>query len=208
MRLNCRMATARALPRTALAMAPPRLMTDSIPIADLIIARQRRRHLLTSLLPVIGVNRLFNLPMHVLMRPVRPRRSTRLGAVLGNVLPVYKVPQIVPRDRPIISLAIVQLLAVYVVGTGHHHNSRRIRPQAPRAEMVATSLPPLRHPTHRLHVPITAIPRPHLPLLPFLALPNPVRRSYMRQRHVQHGLRHCHRACQQLRSVCHVMIAN
>ena len=207
-RLNCRMAIARALPQTAPAMAPPLLMTDSIPIADRITARRPRRHLLTNLLLVIGVNRLFNPRMHVLMRPVRPRQSTRLGAVLDNVLPVYKVPQIAPRDRPIISLAIALLLAVYVVGTGHHNNSRRTRLQPPRAEMVATSLPPLRHRTHLLHVPITAILRPHPPLLPPLVFLNPVRRSYTHQCHVQPGLRHCHKACQQRRSVCHVMIAN
>ena len=207
MHLNCRMAIVRPPPPTVPPTALPLLTMGSIRIVGQIIVR-RHRHLLTSPLRAIGVNRQFNPHMHVPMPPVRPHRSTPPGAVPDNVLPVYRVPQPAPLDRPTTSPAIALLLVVCAVGTGRHHNCRCTRPQALRAETVATLLPPLRLPANRPRVPITAIPRPRPHPLPSVALPNPVRRPYMHQVHVQQDLRHCHRACQPRRSACHVMIAS
>jgi hypothetical protein len=51
-------------------------MMGSIHIVDQIIV-SRRNNLLTNPPQVIGVNRLFNLHIHVPMPPARPRQSTR-----------------------------------------------------------------------------------------------------------------------------------
>ncbi len=96
-----------------------------IRIAGQIIVR-RHNHLLINPLRVIGVNRLFNPHMLVPMLPVRLRQSIPRGAVPDNALPVYRVPQTAPLDPPTTILAIMVLLVVYVVGTAHRRNSRRI----------------------------------------------------------------------------------
>lgn len=145
--------------------------------------------------------------MHVPMPPVRPRQSIRRGAVPDNALPVYRVPQMAPLDRPTTILAITVLLVVYVVGTVHRHNSRCIHPRALLAETVAISQPPFHLQANRPRDPTTATPLPPPRLLQSLALLSPVRLYYMHRRHVQHGLRHCHKAFQQRRSACHVMTA-
>ena len=194
--LNCRMAIVLAL----LLMVPQAvllLLTMAfIRIVGQIIA-SRHNHLLINPLWAIGVNRLFNPHMHVPTPPLRQRQSIRRGAVPDNALPVYKVPQMAPLDRPITILSITVLLVVHVVGMAHRHNSRCILPRALLAETVAISLPLLHLTAHRPRVPITATP-PHPPrLLQSLALLSLVRRYCMHQRHVLHGLRHCHKAVQQ-----------
>lgn len=205
--LRFRMAIALAL----LLMVPPvvqlPLMMAFIRIVGLIIAR-RHNHLLINLLRAIGVSRRFNPHMHVPMLPVRPRQSIRRGAVPGNALPAYRVPQTARLDRPTTILAIIVLLVAHVVETAHRHNSRRIHPRPLLAVTVAMSLP-VQLPANRPCVPITGTPPPPLPRpLQPLALLSPVHRYYMHRRHVQQGLRHCHKAVQQRRSACHVMTAN
>jgi hypothetical protein len=169
-----------------------------------------RRHspLPINLLRVIGVNRLFNRHILAPMLPVRPRQSIRRGALPDNALPAYRVPQMVPLDRPTTILAVMVLLEAHVVGTDHRHNSSPIHLRALLAEVVAICLLGVHPPSNRPCVPITATLPPPPRLLQSLALHRPVRRYYMHQRHVQHGLRHCHKAFQQRRSACHVMTAN
>lgn len=178
-----------------------------IRIAGQILA-SRHSHLLINLLRPIGVNRRFNPHMHVPMLPVRPRQSIRRGAAPDNALPACRVPQTAPLDRPTTILGITVLLVVYVVGAAHRHNSRRIHPRPLLAETVAISLPPVQLPANRPRVPITGTPPPPPRPLQSLVLLSPVHRCFMPQRHVQHDLRHCHKAVQQRRSVCHVMTAN
>lgn len=147
-----------------------------IRIVGQIIVR-RHNHPLIHLLRVIGVNRLSNPHMHVPMPPVRPRQSIRRGAVPDNALPVYRVPQMAPLDRPTTILAITVLLVVYVVVMVHRHNSRRLHPRALLAEPVPMSLPPSHLLANRPRVPITATPPPPPPrLLQSLAHLRPVRR--------------------------------
>ena len=168
----------------------------------------RHNHLLINPLWEIGVNRLFNPHMHVPTPLLRPRQSIRRGAVPDNALPVYKVPQMAPLDRPITMLPITVLLVVHVVGMAHRHNSRRTLPRALLAETVVIPLPLLQLPVHRPRVPITATPLLPPRLLQSLALLSLVHRYCMHQRHVLHGLRHCHKAVQRQRSAYHVMTAN
>jgi hypothetical protein len=165
-------------------------------------------HLLINLLRVIGVNRRFNPHILVPMPPVRLHQSIRRRALPDNALPAYRVPQMVHLDRPTTILAIMVLLEAYVVGMAHRHNIRPIHLRALQAEVAAICLLGVHPPAHRPRVPITATPPPLPRLLQSLALHSPVRRYCMHQRHVQHGLRHCHKAFQQRRSVCHVMTAN
>jgi hypothetical protein len=100
------------------------------------IIASRHFHLLTNLPREIGVNRLFNPHMHVPMLLVRPRLSTRRGAVPDNVLPVYPVPQTAHLDRHTLTPAMPVLPVVYVVGTAHHLNNRRTHPRLPPVEAV------------------------------------------------------------------------
>jgi hypothetical protein len=202
------MATALALLQMVPPAVLPLLTMAFIRIVGQIIVR-RHSHLLINPLRVIGVNRLFNHHILVPMPPVRPHQSIRRRALPDNALPVYRVPQMVHLDRPTTIQAIMVLLEAYVVGTAHRHNSRPIHLRALVAEVVAICLLEVHPPAHRRHVPITATPLPlRRLLLQSLGLHSPVRRYYMHQRHVQHGLRHCHKAFQQQRSVCHVMTAN
>lgn len=172
------------------------------------IIDRRHSHLLINLLRVIGVSRLFNPHILVPMPPVRPHQSIQRRAPPDNALPVYRVPQMVHLDHPTTILAIMVLLEAYVVGMAHLHNSRPIHLRALLAEVVAICLLGAHPPAHRPRVPITATHPPLPRLLRSLALHNQVRRYCMHQRHVQHGLRHCHKGFQQRRSVCHVMTAN
>ena len=169
---------------------------------------RRHSHPLINPLRVIGVNRLSNRHILAPMPPVRLHRSIRRGALPDNALPAYRVPQMVPLDRPTTLVAIMALLEAYVVGTAHRHKCRLTHLRALLAEVLAICLLGVHLPAKRLHVPITAtlLPPPRLLLSP--GLHSPVHRYYMRQRHVRHGLRHCHKAFRQRINACHVMIAN
>ena len=201
------MAIALALLQMVLPAVLPLLTMAFIRIVGQIIVR-RHSHLLINLLRVIGVNKLFNRHILAPMLPVRLHQSIRRGALPDNALPVYKVPQMVHLDRPTTILVIMVLLVAYVVGTALRHNSRPIHLRALLAEVVEICLLGVHPPANRLRVPITATPPPPPRLLQSLALHRPVHRYYMHQRHVQHGLRHCHKVFQQQRSACHVMTAN
>lgn len=201
----------------------PLLTMAFIRIVGQIIVR-RHSHPPINLLRVIGVNRLFNRHILAPMLPVRLRQSIQRGALPDRALPAYRVPQRGPLDRPTTILAIMVLPEAYVVGTAHRHNSRPIHLRALLAEVVAICLlgvhppsnrPPVaiylleaHPPSKRPRVPIIATPPLPHQLLQSPALHSPVRRCYMHQRHVQRDLRHCHKAFQQRRSACHVMIAN
>jgi hypothetical protein len=205
--LNFRMAIVLALLLMVPLVVLPLPTMAFIRIVGQIIVR-RHRHLLISLLRVIGVNRLFNRHILAPMLPVRLHQSIRRRALPDNALPVYRVPQMVLLDRPTTILAIMVLLEAYVVGTVHRHNSRLIHLRALLAEVLAICLLGVHRPAKRPHVHITATPPLPRRLLQSLAFHSPVRQYYMHQPHVQHVLRHSHKAFRQRRSACHVMTVN
>ena len=189
-----------------LAVLPLHTMAFIRIVGQIIVRRPSR--LLINLLREIGVNRLFNRHILAPMPPARLHQSIRREALPDNALPVYRVPQMVHLDRPTTILSIMVLPEAYVVGTAHRHNNRPIHLRALLAEVVVICLLGVHPPANRPRVPITATPPPPPQPLQSLALHSPVRQYYMHQLHVQHGLRHCHRAFQRRRSECHVMTAN
>ena len=212
--LNFPMATVLPPRRTAPQAALPPRMTVSIPIVAPTTV-SRRNLLLTNHLLVIGVNRQFNLRTRALTPPVPLRQSTPPAVGPDNALLAYKVPPTAPPARHTTILPTALPLAVCVAETARYSSSRRIPPRSPPGATVALIPLSSRPPIQRRRVLIIAIPLPLLRVLPPLVLqPPPLTPSRplipysTHQPHVQRVLRRCRKACQQLRSACHVMIAS
>src|SRR6266702_3103809 len=217
---NTPMATVLALLRTALAAALLPSMMVSIHIVVRTTVNPRNLPLTNPLL-VIGASRQFSLRTRAPTPLVRPRQSTRPAVHLDNALLAYKVPLTAPPAHHTTILPTVPPLAACAVETAHHlsssssNSSSPIPPRAPTGATVAVT--PLRsRPLIQLRrALIIAIPR-HLPRLlpsPVLQPPplipsRPVIPFFTHQTHVRRVLRRCRKACQQLRSACHVMTAS
>ena len=203
--------TVLALRRTAPAAALPLSMTAFIHIVARITARTRNLPL-TNPLPVIGASRPSSLRTRAPMPPVQPPLSTPPAVGPDSALLAYKVPLTAPPVRCIIILPTALPLAACAVETARHLSSSSSRPIPPRVPLGATVVViPLRSrpPIQPLRVLIIATPLPLLRLLPSPVLqpphlPLPVIPSFTHRLLVPRVLRRCRKACQQLRSACHV----